>query len=287
MVVGVGLIVAAIVAIISQREVAERALDSLKEPRLDLVLLLLGGVALNVVLAAVVLHLLMSRYGRIGVVEMQALIAAVTLLNFLPLRPGFAGRMAYHKTVNGIAVRDSIRVSIQAALLGVGVAAYLAVALTIIGATGGSIMLAVVPPAPLLALSALLWRNRPCSLWLVAGAIRFVEVMIWAGRYFAVFALIGSPVRFEAAIAFACLGTIANMVPLVSNGLGLREWGVGLASPWLGGLATAIGLTADLVNRAAELLVALIVGSMGFLVLGMQHQRRRAATRQIAESERR
>ena len=54
-------------------------------------------------------------------------------------------------------------------------------------------------------------------------------------------------------------------VPLVGNGLGLREWAVALMRSslpaWYGaGAASAAGLTADLLNRTAELGVAIPVG---------------------------
>jgi hypothetical protein len=50
------------------------------------------------------------------------------------------------------------------------------------------------------------------------------------------------------------------MVPLVSNGLGLREWAIGLLSPAIASHDMELGLTADLVNRAAELIVVSVAG---------------------------
>ena len=57
-------------------------------------------------------------------------------------------------------------------------------------------------------------------------------------------------------------------VPLMGNGLGVREWAVGLVGPMLptwmsaasGGLSRGLGLSADLMNRGFELAAALPVG---------------------------
>ena len=54
------------------------------------------------------------------------------------------------------------------------------------------------------------------------------------------------------------IADIALLVPFVGNGLGVREWAVGLTASRQ--VAAAVGLTADLVNRAAELIVAIPLG---------------------------
>ena len=56
---------------------------------------------------------------------------------------------------------------------------------------------------------------------------------------------------------------IATMVPFVSNGIGLREWSIGLLAPLLADVTLERGLAAELVQRAAEIAVILPSGFLG------------------------
>ena len=49
----------------------------------------------------------------------------------------------------------------------------------------------------------------------------------------------------------------------MSNGLGLREWAVGLLAPFLAGYSMEQGIAAELVNRAAEVVIVLVAGLAG------------------------
>jgi hypothetical protein len=264
MAVGVALLLGAIVMVIRQREVVADALAAIADPSPAMVALLVSAVVMNIVLSGIMFHILMSRYGRVGILEMQALIAATTLVNFLPLRPGLLGRMAYHKTVNNIAVADSARTIIQGAILSVFVAGYAACAALSAIMFDVSLWLMVLLPVPLLAL-AVYWK--PTRRWSVAGTVRYAEVLVWAVRYYAAFALLDLAIDWQSALALACVSVIATMVPFVSNGLGLREWAVGLMSPMLTSYQLTVGLTAELINRAVEILVVLVLGlaAMGYL----------------------
>jgi hypothetical protein len=99
-------------------------------------------------------------------------------------------------------------------------------------------------------------------------------VIVWAVRYHAAFTLIGSPIPPATALAFACISMIASMVPLSSNGLGLREWAIGAAAPMLTAYQLELGLTAELVNRAAELAMVTVVGLAGAGYLAWLRHRR-------------
>jgi hypothetical protein len=79
-------------------------------------------------------------------------------------------------------------------------------------------------------------------------------------------------------VGFACISVIATLVPLVSNGLGLREWAVGLLAPALAFHHVDLGITADLVNRAAELLVVVVAGVPATLWLTHRARGTRAVT---------
>ena len=70
------------------------------------------------------------------------------------------------------------------------------------------------------------------------------------------------------------LPMIVTLVPFFSNGLGLREWAIGLAAPLLTVYQLEHGITAELVNRAGELIVVLIAGLVGIAYL--THLRRKS-----------
>jgi hypothetical protein len=252
---GAALLAAAAWAVAGRRETFEEALASVRRPGAAEVVLLLGTILANVVLTGGVFSILMGRHGRVGRLEMQAVIATAGLLNVLPLRPGLLGRIAWHRTVDGIPVAATVAVSLQAAGLSVAIAGYLALAL-LGAATGLPLWLSAGLPVPVL---AALWRNR----FAAAALLRYLEVLALAARYHAAFTLIGAPVGAESALAFACVGVVAGLFPLAGSGLGVREWAVGLAAQWLTPYVLQQGLAADLLNRGAELLVTLILGLIG------------------------
>ena len=273
LVAGVGLVAAALYTVAREHETIAEALAAVRHPSLGLVGLLAAAVAANVALSALMLSVLISRYGRVGAVEMQALVAASALLNFLPLRPGLFGRIAYHRAFNAIPAVATVKTVLQAAGLSVSVAAYLALALVISGKLPVPLWVPVGLPVPLLAAASAIRRVR---VWVVAALIRYLEIMVWALRYHVVFALLGSPIDLHSAVAFSCLSLVAMLVPFVGNGLGLREWAVGLAAPLLTPYVLGLGLAADLVNRAAELVVILVLGLGGIAWLTWNARKQRS-----------
>lgn len=224
------------------------------------------------------LWLLTRRFGHVGLGEMNALVCGATLLNYLPMRPGLLSRLAYHKRVNHIAVRDSVRVLVEA----VGLSVFAAGLLLALGLLRGSVTAQAgrgpsawldlglfLLPVLLLAALAMVFRLVPrCSsrCWVLAAAgVRYLDMLVWTGRYALLLWVLGSPVDLETAVVIASLSQIAMLAPTGGGGFGVREWTVGLVGGSLGAsLETA--LVADLINRAAELLVAVPVGLIG---LGM------------------
>ncbi|MEE8155857.1 MAG: hypothetical protein V3T53_12970 [Phycisphaerales bacterium] len=268
---GAVLLVAAIIFVARQHDVLARAFSAIRQPSAPHLFLLFACVIGNVVLTAGMFSVLMSRYGNVRLVEMQALIGAATLLNFLPLRPGLFGRIAYHKTINDIPPVDTAKTIGQAIALSLGVAGCLALCLVLAAQFHLTLWIALSLPFALLAFSTLVGSIR---IWALAGLIRYVDVFVWAARYYAAFALIDYAISMEAALAFACISMIATLVPFFSNGLGLREWAIGLAAPLLIDYQLEIGITAELVNRAGELIVVLIAGLAGIAYL--THLRRQS-----------
>jgi hypothetical protein len=286
LIVGLGLILAAVIVLLRQQDVLSAALGAIRRPAPGYLILLLAGVAANVVLTGVMFSLLMSRYGRVGLLEMQALIAAATLVNYLPLRPGLPGRIAYHKAVNRILAIRSAKTIVQASMLSLVMVGYLAAIILLIRTLDAScfwLWCGVLGPPPLMLAGTFV---RPLRIWLLAALVRYAEVFVWALRYYAAFKLIGLPIPMTESLVFACVSMIATMVPFVSNGLGLREWAVGLASPLLAVGRLEQGITAELLNRAAEMAVVLVLGLTGLAYLAARRRSQARESQSPARQER-
>ncbi|MCZ6835014.1 MAG: hypothetical protein O7G85_04500 [Planctomycetota bacterium] len=273
---GLALLLGAILVVFSSRDQVAHALAEVKHPSPMHLLVLLGCVLGNIIFSGLLFSLLISRYGKVGLFEMQALIASATLINFLPLRPGLLGRVAYHKTINDIAATDSAKTIIQALLCTMSVAAYFALALMICNMMAWNLWIGLLLPIPIIALLA---TRRAWRIYALAFGIRHLEVGLWAARYWAAFGLLGLELELQTALALACISVIATMVPFFSNGLGLREWAIGLAAPFLTTTIAhmQIGLTGELVNRAAELLVVTLAGLIGLAYLARRKSRRQSS----------
>lgn len=260
--VGVLLIAAAVWVIVRQQDTLAQAAAAARDAPAWLIAAVFVLPLLSWLCTNGIYWTLTRRYGVVGWWEMAALIATAWLLNYLPLRPGMFGRVAYHKAVNGIALKDSARVialavsctAIGAALM---VAAAVAVRMLVPEAQRPQAMLATQATLGLvLVLSALaLHAVRPNALgWRVAAGLawRFADVLIWALRYWAAFTLVGRPIDFTTATGLAAVAQVGMLAPIQ---FGAREWLVGLFSP-----ITLVGLTADLINRAVEIVLALPLG---------------------------
>ena len=281
----VGWIIAALLlagvvfALVRERGTVAAAFDHLADLPTSQLLggigILVASVLANLVLTGFLFSLLMSRYGRVGLLEMQAVMAASSLINYVPLRPGLVGRAAYHKTRNDIPVINTVKTVFQAAALSVGVSAVIAILIVLANLLARPLWPFVLLPLPPLVLAGWLWPTS--RIFTLAALLRYIEVLVVALRYWAVFDLIGSPIGLDTALALACVNVVSTMVPLVSNGLGLREWAIGLTGHWLADREIALGLTADLVNRGAEIIVICTVGGLAIWWLWRHGKARFAA----------
>jgi len=226
----------------------------------------------NWILTSLVFLTLTRAHGRVGAVEMGALIGAAGLYNYMPLRPGLIGRVAYHRAINDIPVMSSVRVlATTIALSGAGV---MLLIVSSLGAArlGTHAQQAAVIAAPILITGVLAWyaRSRGLETWRLGAALvlRYVDLLVWTARYTVVFALIGRPLDGAQAAAIAAVSQVASVIPLAGNGLGLREWAVAWCAASLPAWYTAgpaapstgVGLSADLLHRAAELPAAFAIG---------------------------
>lgn len=217
--------------------------------------------AANIVLSAAAFHALTRRFGVVTRVEMVALIASANLLNFLPMRPGLVGRVVYHREVNRIPVHASARVVVEAIVIGAVASALLAGAM-LMDPLGG-------PPCAVVAVVVFARVRR--GAWATALVFKVLDAVVWTLRYWLALAAVGVPVSPMTACLVATGAQAASLIPLAGNGLGLREWAVGWmirSRPSAVGVASAhealtLGLAADLVNRAADILVAVPAGVVG------------------------
>ena len=173
------LLVAAIILIARQHDVLARAFSAIRQPSAPHLFLLFACVLGNVLLTALMFSVLMSRYGKVRLIEMQALIGAATLLNFLPLRPVLFERIAYQKTITHTPAADTAKTIGQAIALSLAVAGCLALCLVLSVQFHLTLWVVLAMPFALLVVGSLVGSNR---VWALAGLIRFVDVFIWAGR---------------------------------------------------------------------------------------------------------
>jgi hypothetical protein len=90
--------------------------------------------------------------------------------------------------------------------------------------------------------------------------LRTVELLVIALQSWAAFRLSGWEIEPMTAVGVAVVAAVANLTPFIGNGLGVREWAVGLAAPLLGGYETDAGLAAQLTGRAVDAVMAVALG---------------------------
>ena len=266
--IGAVLLGAAAWSLASNRDIAAAAWSSLREPSPTWATLLPGCVLASFAVTAMGLQWLTNRVvpvGRIHFAEMLALTLTSALGNMVPLQAGLVGRLAYQQRVHGIPATVGVLLAVQSTLLTLGAAAWVGVALLVVR-VGGFSWLAV-PATLLLPMAIAVAPQGRGRAFRAAFAARLVETMLSAVRTAAAFRLVGSPIDPFAAMVFALAAQFANAVPMVGNGLGVREWAVALLAPSVAGLATPEALAAELVHRAAEILVVVPGGLFGMIPL--------------------
>lgn len=288
---GLLLLVAAIYAVSSRTDALPRAIESARnaDPLLLFAVVLLPVANIAVISAS--FWSLTRRFGRVTPAEMFALILSSWLLNHLPLRPGLVGRIGYHRIVNGIPVASGLRVVVEQFLLGLVALALMVAFMAALASLGAWVAIGVLLVAGLACGGGgLLAMSRapgtgggigPC--YTAAFGFRLLDMTIWIARYLCLFEVVGQPLplRHAAAVTAASQAAMLSPVPL-----GLREWTVGLVHAVLtpeasvhqliSVQAVAPGVSADLVNRAVELLVSVPLGLIATLWLArrIRHARK-------------
>lgn len=279
--VAIVLLAAAIRAIWVHRADLQAAFDSARGASPALVVLALTTPLVSWLTTSLAFWLLSRRHAPVPLSDMTALIGAAWLLNYLPFRAGMVGRVAFHKRYHAMAVRDSVGVMVKALVAtGVSLAALLAAAALSTRVDSELARGAIVLAPTLLAAGIALGAGvLGLSFWPEAGAVaaRSLDMLAWAARYLIAFELLGRSITLPQAAAITAVSQAAMLVPITGAGLGLREWAVAITAGVLPafviasgsqGQATALALAADLLNRAAETLVALPAGLVSVAFLG-------------------
>jgi hypothetical protein len=213
---------------------------------------------------------------------MFGVVVSAYLLNYLPLRPGMAARIAYHKRMQHLPLRRNVRILAEAG--------------STTAATSATLVLAMVAAAPLHLSAPWVWLGvfiivvivasfKRFRFWGVIAIWRLLDLFSWSFRLWAAFQLVDQRVTFATATAIASAGIIVNVVPLVSNGLGLREWATGLLAPWLAGAQLALGLAVELVIRACELVIVIPVGLLSTSLLARELRRNKDKDEQLVNPQ--
>lgn len=293
-IIGAVLLIGALLMVFSQRDVLVKAWGSLRTaPAWIIVLTLLSPLA-NWACTSVLFYVLTNQYARVRFGETAILMGSTWLLNLLPMRPGLIGRVAYQRVVNGLAVADSVKVTIysvvtQLVALGMTLSILGVVHVMELAAPGltamRDTMLAAFGLGTIAALFGLAWAvpGLPQALRAIRGpapmdaqrlvlgvAVRLLDSAAWTGRYWLAFAAIGPglgiALSWSDAVILAAMSQAVGMTPVQ---FGLREWATGLLTRWLPSASTttlsgtaraASGVSADLLMRAAELIVSVPVG---------------------------
>jgi hypothetical protein len=114
-------------------------------------------------------------------------------------------------------------------------------------------------------------------------SIRTIELGVWGLRYAIGATIVGAEISPSGALTIAALVQIAVLAPIAPNGLGVREWAVGIsASVFAIGISAEAGLAIGLLDRGMEVLVAVPLG----LVAGAWLARKRRQLRLSGDMDR-
>lgn len=260
-VVGLALLGAAIAAIVRSAPTLDQLRAVIARPDGWLIAWAIAATIGNLLGASGMFYALVAPFGRITFLEMGKLIAASSVLNYLPMRPGLVGRVVHQELVNAIPMRRSVLSIVEAAVICAVTVLWLALAVAMIRLTSARAVGAIIAALPIFCGLAflipehLLWRR-----FLQAIFWRWIDLLSWAVRYAVVFAMLGVELSPESAATAACISAAANMIPFLGNGLGVREWAIGLAGPAFATWTTDTGLAAELINRCLDLVVVVPLG---------------------------
>lgn len=208
----------------------------------------------------------------VGVQRMFQLTCASSLLNYLPLRPGLLGRAAYLKREHQLPMAQSML--ILAVTMGVGAVVLGATSVTVLvgGDRHGAVMAVAILVALLLAsplagpIAKRIMRRRMVLAWTWVP-LKIADMLVGGFKLWLAFRVCGVSIRFDQALAMRAVASMADMLSLTPNGLGLREWVIGMLTSLTSLIEGPIGMAAALFERAVEAVVVTVLGLTGLAQL--------------------
>lgn len=255
---GLALLTAAVWSLARHGAALDAALRALREPSPGWLLALPIAVAAHVLLTSTVLRLLLNRairVGSMGTGEALGLTLTSALGNLVPVQAGLAGRVAYQHRVHGVPVTVSVLLMAQAALLSIGAALWIGLALLVVRVSAGSWL--AVPASIALLLPFAVGASGLRATLARALVLRCLEVLLAGLRVHASLALVGCEADPAVSLALGTASNLCNAVPVVGSAIGAREWVTALLAPTIGGIATPEVLAAQLLDRAVEIVIVL------------------------------
>lgn len=270
----------------------QSARDSARGASVWLLALLVVLPAVNAALVAWSFHVLMARFGRVPLSDMLALIGSAWLLNYLPMRPGLIGRLAYHKAVHKVGFRQSVAVSVALALM-TGLAAAHVLGAWIAFRAGVPVGITVsIASVILVVLAANIAADRspagavPRGALRVALVLRYADLAVWSMRLVVAFEVIGQPIPIMVGVLLASVIQLAYLFPLTGSGLGVSEWAVAVVAPLAIAIDPPAAIAASLLGRVGELIAAVPAGLIGSAYIARRRRGSRSghARRQSTKS---
>lgn len=258
---GLVLLVAAIAVVVRRAPDLSRAWSSLRSPSAGDLVTMVVTTLLLLPCSGILQRAMLERTSgvRVRVGEMTSLVCLATLLNMLPLWPGAIGRIGYHRVVHGVHPARAGLAVVGARLIGLVVAVGLAaVSWVFVDASLMQLGVAWVATSAVMLGVASVPRYRLAGL---AAAAAWIGIGVSAVRYIAAFGLLGVSIGGSTVAAVTGVASVTTSVPMIGSAPGAREWVVGWMTSRLEHIpdALAVGLLADLLVRAATLLVLLPV----------------------------
>jgi uncharacterized membrane protein YbhN (UPF0104 family) len=197
------------------------------------------------------------------------LVAATALANYLPLRPGIAGRAAYLKLRHGLPLRQSLIILLIVTILGTALVIVAALAALLLRSQGATAIVGVALAFVLLLMIitgpiAQRVLRRPLVAAWSWPLFRAADLALASLRLWVAFEILGHPVPLSVALLTGSGGVLVSLVGLTPNGLGMEEWTVAALTAATADLpdAAALGLAAALVDRAFEAIVVVPAGTL-------------------------
>lgn len=205
-------------------------------------------------------------------VNMLDLLCASAVVNYLPLRPGLLARAAYLKIYHQLPWIQSAQslgiIASMSLLLSLG-----AFGVVMLSGEGIRWAVAIGCVCFIMTVSGSLAKclfGRPMFgawSWVL---IKLADLLVTAGRLWLAFGVVGAPIGWDMAIACGGAGMIVSMLGFTPNGLGIREWAVGISAMGLTPTIGTAGLAAAVLDRAIEAMVLLPWGGWSIARLSRQ-----------------